>query len=272
MTPAASDGHITHRELRVRGLRIHTEICGEGKPLLLHSGMWAETALWGPVLPYLAGYQVIAYDPPGVGRSQMPALPLSMGALASLGAAVLDELGIESAHVLGASFGGAVAQEMAICHPGRVRRLVLVSTSFGAFAVPGTPAALWQFVQPASYYAPARLAKVAGVMFGGRLRDEPGLVQGLGIRPPQNLRGALYRLAPLFGWTSLAWLWTIRQPTLVICGDDDPLTLPINHRIIANLVADSRLHIVEGGGHLVLIDTPARVAPVITEFLDGDSR
>jgi pimeloyl-ACP methyl ester carboxylesterase len=60
-----------------------------------------------------------------------------MWALAGFGTAVLDELGIQSAHVLGASFGGAVAQQMAFSHPSRVRRLVLVSTSFGGFAVRG---------------------------------------------------------------------------------------------------------------------------------------
>ena len=269
MTPDASAAHITYRRLRIRGLGIHAEICGEGEPLLLHSGMWAEAGLWGPLLPYLAGYQVIAFDPPGVGRSQMPTFPPGMRELASFGAAVLDELGIESAHVLGASFGGAVAQQMAIGHPDRVRRLVLVSTSFGGFAVPGDPAALWQFFQPANYYDPAQLAKVAGATFGGRLRAEPELVHTLQIRPPQSLRAPLYRMAPLFGWTSLPWLRAIRQPTLIVSGDDDPVTPPINHRIMAALIPDAQFRTVKGGGHLMLIDSPAHVAPVITTFLNG---
>ena len=268
MTPAASDGRIRHQRLRISGLGIHVQIFGEGEPLLLHSGIWAEAGLWDPLLPYLAGYRVIAFDPPGIGRSQTPALPLSMWALASVGAAVLDELGIESAHVLGASFGGLVAQQMAICHPDRVRRLVLVSTSFGGFSVPGDPTAIWQFMQPANYN-PARLAMVAGDMFGGRLRAEPGLVDALRIRPPQTVLAALYRVAPLVGWTSLPWLWAIRQPTLLVCGDDDPVTPRLNHQIMAALMPDAQLHSVGGGGHLMLIDSPARVAPVIITFLSG---
>ncbi len=268
MTAAASAEHITYRQLRIRRLRVHVQICGEGEPLLLHSGIWAEAGLWNPLLPHLRGFRTIAYDPPGVGRSQLPAFPLTMGALASFSTAVLDELGIESAHVLGASFGGAVAQQMAISHPDRVRRLVLASTSFGGFSVPGDLAAAWHFIQPRSY-RPARLEQVAGTMFGGRLRAEPELIRFMPVQLPPSIPAALYRMAPLIGWTSLPWLWAIRHPTLVICGDHDPITPHINHRILAALMRNAQLHTVHGGGHLMLMDSPARVAPVITAFLSG---
>ena len=76
-------------------------------------------------------------------------------------------------------------------------------------------------------------------------------------------------MAPLFGWTSLPWLWAVRQPTLIVCGDDDPVTPPINHQVIASVMPHVQLHAVEGGGHLVLVDSPSRVAPVITNFLSA---
>jgi poly(3-hydroxyoctanoate) depolymerase len=261
-----SAGSITHRQLRIRGLRVHAEIYGEGEPLLLHSGLWGEAALWRPLHPYLSGYQVIAFDPPGVGRSDMPDLPLTMAGLASVGAGVLDELGIESAHVLGTSFGGAVAQQMAFSHPRRVRRLVLVSTSVGGFSWPGDPAALWLFMQPGTFEQP-RLEQVAGTIFGGRMRTEPGLIRSMHIRRPRSILAAIYRMAPLVGWTSLPWLWAIRQPTLLICGDDDPIAPHVNHAIMAMMMRDARLHTVRGGGHLALVDSPAQVAPVIADFL-----
>ena len=266
-TPASSG--VTHEQLRIHGLRIHAQIRGSGEPLLLFSGVWGEVGLWDGLLPYLPGFQTIAFDPPGIGRSQLPALPMTMPALVRVGAAVLDDLGIGSAHVLGASFGGAVAQQMAISHPDRVRNLVLVSTSFGAFAKPGKLSAFWHFAHPLSYHPP-RLERVAGKMFGGRLRTQPELVRAMHIRRPTKVLPAMYRLAPLFGWTSLPWLWTIRHPTLVIAGDDDPITPLVNHRIIATLVPRARLHIVRGGGHLVLLDSAPEVAPVIANFLrDG---
>jgi pimeloyl-ACP methyl ester carboxylesterase len=265
MTPITSAGHIVHLELRIRGLSIHAQIQGEGEPLLMYSPIWSQAEVWEPLLPYLTGFRSIAFDPPGIGRSPMPGLPMSMQALASVGAGLLDELGIESAHVLGASFGGAVAQHMAICHPGRVRRLVLASTSFGGFAIPGHPTALWHIIHPGSHRG--RMEEIAGDTFGGRLRTAPELVRAMPICSPRNIPAALYDMAPLLGWTSLPWLWAVRQPTLVICGDDDPITRQVNHRIMAALIPRAQLHIIEGGGHLVLIDSPARVAPIITSFL-----
>jgi pimeloyl-ACP methyl ester carboxylesterase len=260
---------VRDEQLNIRGLRIHAQVCGEGEPLLLYSGIWGEVRLWERLLPHLPGFRTIAFDPPGIGRSQMPSVPLSMWALSHFGTAVLDEFGIDSAHVLGASFGGAVAQQMAFSHPSRVRRLVLVSTSFGGFAMPGKLGALWHFIHPRSYH-PERLERVAGDMFGGRLRTEPELVRSMHIKRPTDTLAALYRMAPLFGWTSLPWLWTIRQPALVIAGDDDPVTPLVNHRIIATLMPQARLHTVAGGGHLALLDSAHQVGPVITNFLRED--
>jgi poly(3-hydroxyoctanoate) depolymerase len=269
MAEATSAMPVRHEQFCIRGLRIHAQICGEGEPLLLYSGIWGEVGLWERLLPHLPGFQTIAFDPPGIGRSQMPRFPQTMWALADFGNAVLDKLGLESAHVLGASFGGAVAQQMAFSHPGRVRRLVLATTSFGGLAMPGNLEALWHFIHPNAYH-PERLERVAGAMFGGRLRTEPELVRSMHIRRPTNTLAALYRLAPLFGWTSLPLLRAIGQPTLVIAGDDDPITPLINHRVIAMLMPRATLHVMKGGGHLVLLDSAEQVGPVITSFLRGD--
>ncbi len=172
MAEAASVMPVRHEQFRIRGLRIHAQVRGEGEPLLLYSGLFGEARLWERLHPHLPGFQTIAFDPPGIGRSQRPRFPQTMWAMADFGNAVLDELGLESAHVLGTSFGGAVAQQMAFSHPQRVRRLVLATTSFGGFAMPGSLEAMWHFVHPDAYH-PERLERVAGAMFGGRLRAEP---------------------------------------------------------------------------------------------------
>jgi poly(3-hydroxyoctanoate) depolymerase len=269
MAEATSVMPIRHEQFRIRGLRIHAQICGKGEPLLLYSGIWGEVRLWELLLPHLPGFQTIAFDPPGIGRSQMPGHPQTMWTLADFGKAVLDELGIESAHVLGTSFGGAVAQQMAFSHPRRVRRLVLASTSFGGGAMPGDLEAMWHFIHPDAYH-PERLERLAGAMFGGRIRTEPELVRSMHIKRPTDTLAALYRMAALFGWTSLPWLWAIRQPTLVIAGEDDPITPLFNHEVMAMLMPRATLRVIKGGGHLVLLDSAEQVGPVITSFLrDG---
>jgi poly(3-hydroxyoctanoate) depolymerase len=260
---------VSDVQLRIRGMRIHAQVSGEGEPLLLYSGIFGEVRLWQGLLPYLPGFRTIAFDPPGIGRSQRPPYPLSMWSLARLGTAVLDEFSVGSAHVLGASFGGAVAQQMAFSHPRRVRRLVLVSTSFGGFAMPGKPQALWHFIHPRGYHH-ERLERVAGAMFGGRLRTEPQLVRTMHLRRPPDTLAALYRMAGLIGWSSLPWLWAISQPTLIIAGDDDPITPHVNHRVMAALIPRARLHTITGGGHLALLDSAHQVGPVITSFLHED--
>ncbi len=242
------------------------QVCGEGTPLLLLSGIWAELPLWKPLLPYLEGFKTIAFDPPGVGRTKSRSRLMTMLGLAGFTAGVLDGLDVDRSHVLGASFGGAVAQHLAVSHRRRVHRLVLVSTSFGGFAIPGSPRAFWHFIHPSGYSA-QRLAENAGTMFGGRLRSHPHLVGSLHLSRPASVRAALFRAFPLWAWTSLPWLPAILQPPLVIGGDDDPVTPLINHRVMARELPRARLHIVRGGGHLVLVDSPEIVAPEIVEFL-----
>ncbi len=266
MTAAAAATQVRDEQLHIKGLRIHAQIRGEGEPLLLYSGLWGEVGLWELLLPHLSGFRTIAFDPPGIGRSKMPTLPFTMPGLASLGTKVLDELGVESAHVLGASFGGAVTQQMAFSHPSRVRRIVLVSTSFGGFSMPGSLEAMWHFIHPRSYH-PERLEQVAGAMFGGRMRTEPELVRRMHIQRPADTMAALYRMAPIIGWTSLPWLCAIRQPALIIAGDDDPVTPLVNHQVMATLMPRARLRTVRGGGHLALLDSAEQLGPVITRFL-----
>jgi poly(3-hydroxyoctanoate) depolymerase len=256
------------KHLEVNGRSVHVEVTGQGPPLLLHSGVWAGVRSWDPLLPYLDGFRVIAFDPPGIGGSSAPAFPLTMAELAAVGAGVLDELGIGSAHVLGVSFGGAVAQQMAIGYPARVRSLVLASTIFGTPGLPGDARALWHFLNY-RHYSPERLEQVAGVMFGGRLRTEPGLIHELRIASPAGSLAAVNRVAALYGWSSLLWLWTIRQPTLILAGDDDPITPRLNHQVIAGLMPDARLETIRGGGHLMLLDSPDRIGPLISRFLRG---
>jgi poly(3-hydroxyalkanoate) depolymerase len=254
----------------VDGLRTRVQVLGEGATLLLLGGLWSQVDLWEDVRAHLHGFRTVAFDPPGIGGTAVPSRPYGIQRLAEFTAGVLDAVGVTRAHVLGVSHGGAVAQQLARSFPDRVDRLVLVSTGFGALGLPGRPDVLLRFLRPSAYADRRRLEQNAGVIFGGRLRDRPELVHRWPLRPAADLKAYAYRLAGTAGWTSLPWLHHLTQPTLVVHGDDDPVVPLVNARVVACRVPDARLHVVRGGGHLLLLDSAAEVLPVITDFLTTD--
>jgi len=251
----------------IDGLRTRVQVRGDGPPLLLIGGLWGHVGMWDDLLPLVSRFRTIAFDPPGIGETDLPDRPYTIRRLASFAARVLDVIGVRQTHVLGVSLGGAVAQQLARSFPERVDRLVLVSTSHGALGLPGRPDALIRFLRPTAYTSMTGLERTAGRIFGGRLREHPELVRRWHFRPPAHLRAYLFRLAGTTGWTSLPWLRGLTAPTLVVHGDDDPLVPLLNARILASLIPGARLHVVSRGGHLLLLDSAAEVAPVITAFL-----
>jgi pimeloyl-ACP methyl ester carboxylesterase len=255
----------------IHGLRTRVQVRGEGPPLLLIGGVWSQVGLWEDVLPHLSGFQTITFDPPGIGATEVPTLPYSIRRLATFAVGVLEAVGVERAHVLGVSLGGAVAQEVARAFPERVERLVLVSTAYGVPALPGNLGVLLRFMRPWAYRNLDQLARQAGTIFGGRLREEPQLVRTWHLRPPRSLRAYLWRLLGTTGWSSLPWLHRVSRPTLVVHGDDDPIVPLFNGRALAWRIPLASLHVVEGGGHLLLLDSAAEVFPVITDFLKGSA-
>jgi len=172
------------------------------------------------------------------------------------------------------SWGGALAQQLAISHPGCVRRLVLAATVPGVGGVPGRPSALRVLATPRRYYSPSYLQSVAPTLYGGRIRREPELLRqqaGARLDRPPSLRGYLGQLFAIMTFTSLPFLRRISAPTLVLVGDDDPIVPLLNARILQRGIPDARLHIVPGGGHLLILESAEEVGPVIAEFLDGTS-
>jgi pimeloyl-ACP methyl ester carboxylesterase len=258
-------GRTSH--LPVQGLRTRVEVLGDGPPLLLISGIWGEVAAWRRVLPYLPGFRTIAFDAPGIGDTEFPPYPMSLPALARFAVGVLDAVGEPHAHMLGISFGGLVAQHVATLAPRRVDRLVLVSTTSGMLHLPGQPQAMLGLMNP---LPTDRAGAAAGRTFGGRVRRDPAVLPRLHLAPPRSMKAYLHRLSGLTGWWGAPW--SITQPTLVLTGDDDPIVPPVNSRILASLVPGSRLVVVPGGGHLMLFDSPAEVAPHVSAFLGGSGR
>jgi poly(3-hydroxyalkanoate) depolymerase len=260
------------RFVEVDGIRLRTSVRGCGPPLLLVTGLGASLDMARPFEQELIarGVQTVAFDAPGIGESTVYTLPRRMPGIARTVEAMLDALGYDRVDVLGVSLGGVVAQQLAHQAPRRVRRLVLAATGPGLGGVPGSPRVLLALATPRRYYRPDYYRRIAGRVYGGQARRDPdALLSGSPARfvEPPSVRGYLGQLYAIAGWTSLPWLHRLRQPTLVLAGDDDPIVPLLNGRILVRRIPDARLHVVDGGGHLFLLERPAEMAVLVTGFL-----
>jgi poly(3-hydroxyalkanoate) depolymerase len=273
VTSAAADNAAgwEHGFVEAGGLRLRVGRHGGGPPLLLITGIGAHLDMWAPFARHAGDRELIAFDPPGAGLSQRPPLPLRMPGLARVVTDLLDALELERVDVLGYSFGGGIAQELAHRAPERVRRLVLCATAPGLGGSPPRPMAALMLATPARYYHPRLLELSVAHIAGGRTAREPErLARHAGERllhPPTPL-GYAYQLYAVAGWSSLPWLCSLRHPTLVVAGEDDPAVPLRNGRLLADRIPGARLHVVAGGGHLFLLDEPENVAGAIRSFLD----
>ena len=249
-----------------------------GEPVLMIQGLGADRRAWW--LQHRAigrRYRGISFDNRGSGQSGTPEGPYDIEVMAADALAVLDAAGYGSAHVMGASMGGVMAQILALRHPARVRSLVLVGT--------GCRHRAWRNELLASW------AATAGE--GGVRRVAGGTVQWL-FAPRFQRRAAVLAAvlgpfvlgAPGGGFASQvaailgadeslrARLPGVRVPTLVVVGELDVLTPPADARELAGLIPGAELVVVPGAGHAVMLERPAAYNRAVLDFLDrvtGDS-
>jgi poly(3-hydroxyalkanoate) depolymerase len=266
------------RFVEADGVRLRVRVRGAGDPLLLITGIGAALELAEPFETEMAkrGFRVISFDAPGVGRSSGYRHPRRMPGLARTVEHLLDALGEPRVDVLGVSLGGIIAQQLAHQAPTRVRRLVLAATAAGVAGlggIPGSPRVVLEMATPRRYRSPDLYRRVAGRIYGGAARHDPDALLRHSVArftTPPSLTGYLGQLYALAFWTGVPWLGRLPQPTLVISGDDDPIVPAVNGRILAWLIPDSRLHVVNGGGHLFLIERPREIAELTTGFLRAE--
>ncbi len=259
------------RTVTVRGQRLRVAIrSGNGTrtPLLLMNGIGVNLEVLQPFVDALdPAIEVIRFDVPGTGGSPAPRIPYRFSAHARLVAQMLDQLGYQQVDVLGISWGGALAQQFAFQYPERCRRLILVSTGTGALMVPGRPSVLAKMVTPRRYQDPAHMAQIAGELYGGKVRTQPKLAREFaGTARLGSVLGYFYQMLGTVGWTSIPWLRKLRQPTLILHGDDDPLVPLVNAKIMHRLIPHSKLYIFHDG-HLGLATSAQELAQVVDQFL-----
>ena len=253
-----------------QGQRICVSEHGRGRPLLLVPGIGCSADMWAPFIDYFPSRRVISFDAPGAGRSSTPLCPVPVASLAALAAAVLDAREVESTDVVGFSYGGAIAQQLAYDYPDRVLKLVLAATNCGLGSYFGNPRAMAAMATPLRFYSTTYFENVAADVYGGVTGRDPkkrSNASSARRRVPPSSYGYAMQLLGGIGWSSWSYLPQIRHETLVVCGDDDPLVPLANARMLATRIPRARLEIVERAGHLLLWDEPERVAPRIGQFV-----
>lgn len=237
-------------------------------PLLMLNGIGVGVEFLQPFADALGATETITFDIPGAGGSPAPRRPYRLSKMARLASKLLDELGYERVDVLGLSWGGTLAQQFALQNPRRCRRLVLVATMPGTLLMT-SPSVILKMATPRRFNDSAYRKRIFPSVYGGAARTGGGVfdkysTQVLGV----SQRGYLMQQLALIGWTSLPWLPLLRQRTLVMAGDDDPIVPLPNSKLMARLIPRARLHVLRDG-HLFILSEPAESARVVREFLDS---
>ena len=264
----------TERFVDISGRRVRVRVRGKGEPLLLINGLGANVAMWAPLLEHLDDRQVISFDAPGTGLSQAPSLPYRINQVADVARRVLDEVGVARADVLGYSLGGAVAQQLAYQEPDRVRRLILVSTSCGTGAIPGSLRALLAVMTPARHYSRrGHRLSMKMIDLAPAERESPVVAAQLGEwhrEGAPSVLGYTLQMAAFSTFHSLPWLHQIRQPTLLLAGTHDRLVPMANSAVLAAYMPNARLQVFERWGHYLLLDAASGAGRTVAEFLSAD--
>jgi 3-oxoadipate enol-lactonase len=254
----------------VGSVELDYERTGSGPPLLLIMGMSGTSLHWGePFLERLRGdFDVIAYDHRGVGSSRRLDGPLTVGEMGEDAARLLAALGIDSAHVLGISMGGMIAQELALAHPERVRTLVLGCTYCGG---PGS-----------SLSSPAVVQRLGDAMMSGdrqralrtafevnvsaTMAADPGAYArflAISERRAVAVSVIMAQMQACAAHDTSARLGDLTMPTLVVHGADDQMIGVDNGRLVASHIPGSRLEILDGIGHMFVWELPERSAQLV---------
>lgn len=259
--------------IAANGIDIHYIAAGHGSPVVLLAGYGGDHLSWGLQFPaFRARHHTIALDNRGCGRSGAPDVPYTTGLMAADAVAVLDQLGIEAAHVVGLSLGGMIAQEIAIRHPGRVLSLQLHSTAGRSDPYLRSLLDTWRLVR-AQLGREMVQQSMALWLFGRRsFAERPDLIDML------MRQATAYPYAPsevgfarqgeaVTTHDALDRLAAVTCPTLITAGEDDALLPPRFARELLERIPHADLHIVPEGGHMWCWEQPGAFNELALDFI-----
>jgi 3-oxoadipate enol-lactonase len=251
------------------GVELAYEVVGAGPRVLLIQGLGYGGRGFGPTVDRLAeDFTVALFDNRGFGASDVPPGPYSVAQLAGDALAVLDAAGFERAHVVGASLGGMVAQELALARPDRIDRLVLACTTPGgarSYAMPARTIALMGQVPLLD--PDVALRRLVENSLGDPLPELVERVLAYRRAHPPDVAGWTAQAAAGALHDALDRVARIQAPTLVVTGTADAVVDPRNSRLLADRIPGARLEQLDGCGHLLFWERPQEFAELVRGFL-----
>jgi pimeloyl-ACP methyl ester carboxylesterase len=258
----------------INGARINYERSGAGFPVIfLHAGV-ADSRMWEPQAGAFAKhFDVIRPDQRGFGKSELP--PVAWSPVEDL-LALIDELGLKPAHLVGCSMGGASAIDFALDHPDRMSKLVLVGSSIGGFAFRPEHAHL--FAEAATARQSGDLEALNQAMLHLFL-DGPERPRGYVKEPLRTLFLDMNRIAvradaekapPAQNMLAMRRLHEITAPTLVVVGDKDVPTVLEAAELLTTSIPNARKAIIHDAAHLPNLEHPEEFNRIVLDFLLAD--
>jgi 3-oxoadipate enol-lactonase len=248
--------------VRPDGVRLNFEVHGDpgAPPMILLEGLGGDIPGWRRNIPTLAQeLWVIAYDFRGNGRSDDPPGPCTMATFVDDTLALLDALGVERAHVYGQSFGGMVAQELALTAPERVRTLILACTDMGRRTTIRREGAT------APKHEPWRALYAAG--FPDEHPEHVADDLRIGAAHPDHPVGGRRQWEAMEGFDTYDRLPDMRIPTLVVHGTADQLIPVENGSRLAARIPGAELVLLEGAGHVYHSERPDEADAAVLDFV-----
>ena len=261
--------------VEANGIGIYYEEHGSGPPLVMIGGLGADTSLWAAQVPaFSARFRVVVFDNRGAGQSDKPDERYSIPMFAADTVGLMRALGIERAHVVAASLGGLIAQELVLTHPEMVGRLVLVcTTSNGPKSVRPS---LWKLIPILLRLRrtgdPAADTRRAFSVFAHPrwLEDNAGEVEEFvawRVAHPQPRYAYKRQRGSFKGFHREDRLGRITAPTLIVHGDSDRVVPAANARVLGALIPSSEVVILEQSGHACSFDQRDRFNQAVLGFL-----
>ena len=259
-------------------MKLFYETQGSGPPLVLIAGFASGAWIWFSQVEELArNFQVITFDPRGVSHSRFDpteAPVVTIELIAEDICHILDELGLAKANILGASFGGFVAQEFALNHADRLDKLILACTSYGGMNhVPPKPEVLMSFAATDSLNSSERIRKYIQPAFNDEFREnnKETVERVCRLRERNIVPEPVYfqQLQAAMSFQKENEIVKIKAETLVITGIDDQIVPMQNSVNLAKLIPNSKLEIVKGGSHLFFIEEARRFNEIVRKFVLG---